>query len=525
MRFFNTTGPVVAEDHYCIPPLQRLNLNEVLRLIRDKRYFVLHAPRQTGKTSALLALRDLLNTEDNYRCVYVNVEAGQAGREDVEQVMRTILGALSSWARMTLGDEFLDEVWLDILAKYGPHGALDEALTRWAQADPKPLVLFIDEIDALIGDSLLSVLRQLRAGYIRRPEGFPQSVVLCGVRDVRDYRIHSSSTNEIIAGGSAFNIKARSLRLGDFSRDEVFALLGQHTEETGQVFTPDALDTVWTQTQGQPWLVNALADETCFRDENVEAERRPITEGDIREAQEQLILRRETHLDQLADKLQEERVQRIVEPLLSGTEERRFIDRDLEYVRDLGLVAQDRPLRIANPIYAEVVPRELTWVIQEEFEQETAWYVTADGSLDVGALLTAFQTFFREHSEHWVTRFQYQEAGPQLLLQAFLQRIVNSGGRIEREYGLGRMRTDLLIVWPQGDQTRKIVIECKILHKSLEQTIADGLEQTAEYMDRCDAEAGHLIIFDRREGQRWEDKVFHQRRATDSGVEIDIWGM
>ena len=181
--------------------------------------------------------------------------------------------------------------------------------------------------------------------------------------------------------------------------------------------------------------MNALADETCFRDGNVEAERRPITADDIREAQEQLILRRETHLDQLADKLQEERVQRIVEPLLSGAEERHFIDRDLEYVRDLGLVAQDRPLRIANPIYAEVVPRELTWVIQEEFEQETAWYVTADGGLDVVALLTAFQTFFREHSEHWVTRFQYQEAGPQLLLQAFLQRIVNSGGRIEREYG------------------------------------------------------------------------------------------
>ena len=139
--------------------------------------------------------------------------------------------------------------------------------------------------------------------------------------------------------------------------------------------------------------------------------------------------------------------------------------------------------------------------------------------------MTEFQTFFREHSEHWVTRFQYQEAGPQLLLQAFLQRIVNSGGRIEREYGLGRGRTDLLIIWPQGDQTRKIVIECKLLHKSLEQTIAEGLEQTAEYMDSCDAEAGHLVIFDRREDKRWDDKVFHFRRASISGVEIDVWGM
>ena len=524
MRFFNTTGPVVAEDHYCIPPLERLNLNEVLRLIRDKRYFVLHAPRQTGKTSALLALRDLLNAEDNYRCVYVNVEAGQAGREDVEQVTRTILGRLASRARLTLDDEFLDEVWIDILTKYG-HAALGEALTRWSQADPKPLVLLIDEIDTLIGDSLLSVLRQLRDGYDLRPEGFPQSVVLCGVRDVRDYRIHSSSANAIIAGGSAFNIKARSLRLGDFSRDEVHALLGQHTEETGQVFTAEAIETVWTQTQGQPWLVNALADETCFRDEAAENEDRPITSEDIREAQEQLILRRETHLDQLADKLQEERVQRVVEPLLSGGEDSDFSTRDLEYVRDLGLIASNEPLRIANPIYAEIVPRELTYAAQVGLDEDTAWYVTADGSLNVVKLMTAFQTFFREHSEHWVTRFQYQEAGPQLLLQAFLQRIVNSGGRIEREYGLGRMRTDLLIVWPQGDQTRKIVIECKILHKSLEQTIADGLEQTAEYMDRCDAEAGHLVIFDRREGQRWEDKVFHCRRAADSGVEIDIWGM
>ncbi len=102
---------------------------------------------------------------------------------------------------------------------------------------------------------------------------------------------------------------------------------------------------------------------------------------------------------------------------------------------------------------------------------------------------------------------------------------MNSGGRIEREYGLGRRRTDLLIIWPQGERTRKFVIECKILRKSLEQTIAEGLEQTAEYMDRCDAEAGHLVVFDRRADRLWGDKVFHTRQALDSGVEIDIWGM
>ena len=114
MRFFTTAGPIKPARHYCIPPLERLDLDDVLALIRDEKYFVLHAPRQTGKTSALLALRDLLNAEGVYRCVYVNVEGGQAAREDVEQVTRTILAGLASRAR-SIGDEFLDQVWLDIL--------------------------------------------------------------------------------------------------------------------------------------------------------------------------------------------------------------------------------------------------------------------------------------------------------------------------------------------------------------------------------------------------------------------------
>ena len=533
MRFFNTEGPVVAGRHYCIPPLGRVNLDEILELIRDQRYFVLHAPRQTGKTSALLALRDLLNGggAGDYRCVYMNVEAAQAAREDVEGAMRAILDELASRARSTLRDEFPEEAWPGILARSGPVGALRETLTRWAEASPGPLVLLIDEIDALIGDTLLAVLRQLRAGYDRRPEGFPQSVVLCGVRDVRDYRIRSSAENAVVSGGSAFNIKARSLRLGDFSRGEVLSLLAQHTEETGQAFLPEAAERVWGQSQGQPWLVNALSAEACFRNESGRDRARPITEEYIVEAQEELIVRRETHLDQLADKLQEDRVRRVVEPLLSGGDERASSARDIEYVRDLGLIAQHGPLRVANPIYAEVVPRELTWAAQQLLVEETSWYVDAEGLLDVDKLLGAFQAFFREHSEHWLGRFDYAEAGPQLVLQAFLQRVVNSGGRIEREYGLGRGRTDLLLLWPRGGErpppgaaSGRYVIECKVLHKSLERTIGKGLEQTAAYMDRCGTRSGHLVIFDRSERRPWDEKIF--RRVEGIGERtITVWGM
>ena len=527
MRFFNTAGPVKPELHYCIPPLRRFDLPALLTLIRQEKYFVLHAPRQTGKTSALLALRDVLNggAEGRFRCVYANVEGAQAMRENVEAAMRAVLGELASRARATLKDELLDGIWPDILAKYGPGAALGEALARWAEAGEAPIVLLLDEIDALVGDTLLAVLRQLRAGYDRRPAGFPQSVILCGVRDVRDYRIRSTAEQAIIAGGSAFNVKAKSLRLGDFSKHETKTLLQQHTEETGQAFTLEALQAVWERTEGQPWLVNALAEEACAQ--RPVSANLSITRNDVLEAQEQLILRRETHLDQLADKLQEERVRRVVAPLLSGGHEREFSARDLEYVRDLGLIAKEPPLRIANPIYAEVVPRELTVAAQEGLVEDAAWYVGRDGNLDVVKLLAAFQAFFREHSEHWVERFSYREAGPQLLLQAFLQRIVNGGGRIEREYGLGRGRTDLLILWPlegASGEVDRTVVECKILHKGLESTIAQGLEQTAGYMDRSAAKSGHLVIFDRDPSRSWQEKIFHEARSTASGA-IHVWGM
>ena len=125
----------------------------------------------------------------------------------------------------------------------------------------------------------------------------------------------------------------------------------------------------------------------------------------------------------------------------------------------------------------------------------------------------------------WVQRFErYHEAGPQLLLQAHLQPIVNGGGRIEREYALGRGRTDLLIVWPQGGRERRFVVECNVRRGELERTVADGMQQTRAYVDRCGAEAGHLIVFDRAPERSWEEKIFRRAPSAD-GVPVTVWGM
>ena len=336
------------------------------------------------------------------------------------------------------------------------------------------------------------------------------------------------------SAGSPFNIAAKSLRLGDFAREQTMALLGQHTEETGQAFAPEALEAVWTQTRGQPWLVNALAYGACFENKTVREDRsRTVTADDISAVREDLIVNRVTHLDYLADKLREDRVRRVIEPMLSGTDRHAFTDRDVAYARDLGLVACDAPLRVANPIYAEVLPRELAWVAQETLDLSPPRYVRADGSLDAELLMEEFQSFFRRHSEHWRNRFTYEEAWPQLLLQAYLQRVVNGGGRIEREYALGSGRVDLLIVWPLAHRVQEFVVECKVVRErdGLQSVVDEGVEQTARYVDRCAAEAGHLIVIDRRENRSWEEKVFHLRRRSahprrgGGAVPIDVWGM
>ncbi len=380
---------------------------------------------------------------------------------------------------------------------------------------------------------MLSMLRQLRAGYTSRPHAFPQSVILCGVRDIRDYRVYSSAAGGRVNTGSCFNIKAKSLRLGDFTEQEMRSLLGQHTAETGQRFEPLAAERIWKLTAGQPWLINALAYQVCFKDKAGRDRSRPVTVGAIDQAKEALILKRVTHLDQLAYALSEERVRRVILPMIAGSPGYDYSGRDLEYVQDLGLVAAAGPVRMANPIYAEVIPRELTAVQESELEELVSprWHIQPDGSLDLKALLTGFQDFFREHCEAWLERYGQREAGPQLVLYGYLRRVVKRGGRITWQYAVARGRSNLVVEWPRpgrplADRPLRQVIECKVVgeKKGLESTIGQGLEQTAWYMDRCGGEAGHLVVFDLRLNKSWEERAF-RRDPKPGAPPITVWGM
>ncbi len=531
-KFFNTAGPQIPADNYTIDPLKRFNLDEILLLIQQKRYFVLHAPRQTGKTSCMLALRDYLNERGEYIAVYANVEGGQSARNNVERVIKATIDTIARELRLVRGDRSSDTV-KETVKESVPESMLSEYLSNLSEFLPKPFVLILDEIDALVGDSLVSVLRQLRAGYANRPAAFPQSVILCGVRDVRDYRIVLSN-QDIITGGSAFNVKAKSLRLGNFSREEIRELYMQHTSETGQQWDEECFPMVWEATEGQPWLVNALANEVTGEMEEGRDRSVTITPEMLFRAKERIIYRRDTHIDQLVDKLKEPRVRRVIEPMLSNsseTDDSLIPTDDIQYVEDMGLIKRERgkPRRIANSIYQEIIPRELTWSTQDGLIQEPQWYQRPDGSIDMEKLLLDFQQFFRQNADSWIQKFDYAEAGPQLLLQAFLQRIVNGGGYIDREYGLGRKRTDLLIRKPltdhYGGPVQRVVLELKLKRGNIDTIIEKGLEQTWQYMDTVGSvDEGHLIIFDRTQELSWEERIWH-RQGEYQGHPIMVWGM
>jgi hypothetical protein len=350
------------------------------------------------------------------------------------------------------------------------------------------------------------------------------------VRDVRDYRMHQGD-GQVITGGSAFNIKAESLRMGDFTRAEVRELWDQHTRETGQTFDQAIFDELWADTEGQPWLVNALGRQVTWTDEPKRDRTQPVTLTDYQAGREALIRRRDTHLDQLADKLREPRVRSVISAILTGdTNTMTAQPDDIDYVRDLGLIAPRPGIRIANRIYQEIIPRELAHAYQDMIpNQETAWYIRPDHCLDTKNLLGAFQQFFREHADAWIPGSDYHEAGPQVLMQAFLQRIINGGGRITREYGLGRKRTDLLIEWPldpsQGMRgpLQRVVIELKIRHGALNTVSKDAVPQVVGYTRHVGADDTHLVIFDRNPKTPWDKKIWYRSEKYD-GVCVGVWG-
>ena len=513
---FNTAGPCIPDEHYMLPPERRLGL--VLDLIDDRKYFTLHAGRQTGKTTSARWIVEHLNGRDRFRAVWVDVQIARE-EPDPAKAFEAVLYALDTAVDRDLPDLGRPA---DDVRRVEPASStfVLRYLRDLAARSDKPLVVLFDEADGLVGATMVSLLTQLRQGYLDRSRTpFPSSVALIGQRQVRDYALALEERRTVAWLGttSPFNITAEAMTLGPFTEAEVAELLAQHTAATGQRFEPEAALRIWELGQGHPWLTNALADQMVRRDVRDRAV--PITSAHVDAAKETLILERRSHIDSLIARLREPRVRRILSPMLAGEQlPTDVLDDDVGYVLGLGLIRiAGGEYTIANPIYREVVPRTLIWVQQHSIHQPTAWYLLPDGALDVGKLLGAWQIFWRKDGHLAAEGFGYREAGPHLMLMAFLQRVVNGGGRVEREYGLGRGALDLMICWRE----ERHAIEVKVRRDT--ETEADALDQVARYLDHAGLGEGWLLVFDLRKERSWAEKLF-VREVSHGGKTVRLVG-
>jgi len=473
-----------------LPALHRLP--ELRELVDEKKYFILHAPRQVGKTTALTAYARELTAQGRYSAVLVSMETGAEFSTDVGAAEAAILDDWQRAIRYRLPPELRPPAF----PQASPGARIGAALERWAEWSPRPLVVFLDEIDALRDQALVGILRQLRSGYGLRPQGFPWSLALIGLRDVKDYKV-SSGEREYLGTASPFNIKARSLTLRNFMADEVVELYTQHTAETGQVFAAEATARAFELTQGQPWLVNALASvivKELVRDRTI-----VITAANVDRARDVLVERQETHLDSLAERLRERRVRSVMEPMIAGAPLGDLPPDDIRYTIDLGLarLGPGGGLEVSNPMYREIVAKNLAYAARVSLPTMQPTWLTADGRLDRERLLAAFLAFWRRHGEPLMGSTAYHEVAPHLVLMAFLDRVANGGGSLEREYAIGRGRMDLCLRLG-GDV---LGIELKVWRDGRPDPVEEGLEQLDGYLAGLGQDSGWLVIFDQRGGQ------------------------
>ena len=521
-KFFNIAGPCNPAKHYMLPALDRLP--EIRRLVAREQYFVIHAPRQTGKTTALQALVDEINAKGEMVALYCTLETLQNAKEPA-RAATTIASLLRSNAENALPDVFpvsaSNGCVCESAAQYAAEAlAVSDALRQLCRRAGKPLVVFFDEADCLVGDVLISFLRQLRDGYVNRARvPFPASIALVGMLDVRDYKAQIRPDGESLGQISPFNIISEDMMLRNFTADEVRTLYAQHTAETGQPFAPDVLDAVMDWTGGQPWLVNAIARE-CVEKIHGFRYGELITAGDVETAKETIIRRRDTHVDSLMERLREPRVRRVVEPVIfGGTRTVSSNSEDWRFAIDLGLLREERGVLVpSNRMYAEIIGRYLSRDEQESMMQsvpETPW-ATADG-LDMPGLMAAFQAFWRENSGADRRAYEYGEATPHLVLMAFLQRVTNGSGHIIREMALGSGRLDLCVEF----RDKRYAVEVKTSKNFAGEK---SYAQLVGYLDKLGLPEGWMAIFDEDKAKPWDEKLF-ARDVELNGKTLHIIGL
>jgi hypothetical protein len=347
-----------------LPALQRQT--DVVEMIEGKYYFTVHSPWQSGKTTYLQNISEIINAEGR-RHAFVCPVAGLENITDRREAMALLSARINRALRLSPVKalnalSFPD----DALPQSEPSVKISNFLNYLSVSLDKDLAVFFDDVDCMEPGPLVTFLAQIRDCYNERHLGpkskFPGSVVLAGMRGIRDCLTRDRPEDASRFPAGPFNIEKGSLTLADFTEKETGDLYRQHTEAGGQAFDEKAVARAWRWSEGQPGLVNALAFEAAEKILKDDCSR-PVTAEIIDQAARAVILNRSVHVDRLRDRLKEPRVRRVTDAVVAGAP---FFgegtsDDDIRYVLDLGLLkSENEVFRPSNPIYGEIISRTLS---------------------------------------------------------------------------------------------------------------------------------------------------------------------
>jgi predicted AAA+ superfamily ATPase len=537
MRYFNIAGPNRELDNFSLDPLKRIEYQSIETLIARGQNFSVCSSRQSGKTTFLLALKKRLNREGRYRCLYCNVEAAQVAGNDTERGIKLVLNRLAQEVEFEFQDFWPYQNFAPILEHTGADGALVALFERWLykeQPAKPPIVLLLDGIDLLRGGTLVSVLRQLRTGQISSPRLFPQSVVLSGVRDVRDSDIDIGG-DEILRGRSGSDIRERSIVLSNFTQNEVKELCEQYAAESKQTFQEYAYSRLFALTGGRPWLVNALLCEALYEMGFGRDVSRPISFGMIDAAKDHFIARQEIYMNQLAVKLSPPSVRETLFPILvGGGWKKKPLQEDLDYLEDLELIQRSATgWGIPNAIYRELIPKVMGMSLKDELVHivDRNQFLKPDKRLDFQNIVYAFQRLYCDHFLEWGRRYDLEGVLAQILLQTFLHYVLGDRGRMECDYALSTGRVDISVGWgytlENGERREeRFVVEIALfdITKSHEAVVRSGVAQVVSYAKPRQAHEVYLIILDEDDSKTWYDRLF-QEEHTHDGMLVHVYGL
>ena len=515
MRRFGTQGPVNPEEHYVVP--RTAEIADFLTRVKDGKYIVLFAPRQTGKTTFFRWALDTLAAEDaTYFPIQLDFQVVRNTapatfykrlyhlmRTEIESVFlrrgETQSEALTQFlANTNLTDDFSVMTFFQQLSSF---------LTE------KRVVVIIDEFDGIPQTVVSDFLYALRYIYVRGKPRCPHSIGIIGVKNITQLDYDRSV--------SPFNIQDE-FHLSNFTLEQVRDLLGQYTHEVGQPFVPEVIESIQKQTAGQPVLVNRLAQ--ILTEELKIPKCEPITMAHFTTAHAQLLHNRNTNIEHLTTNIRKDpRFETLLMKIVSYDRGVPFLLRNdiISELATYGVIGKGAGgmCEILNPIYQQCIMQTFQPLInglEAEYFPENANkdffdYLTPSGQVEMEPLLDNFKDFIaRTGYKILQVPETPQEFVGQYLLSAYLDQFIRGvGGTLFLEVQTGRGRIDLLIC----HKHRKYIVETKIWEGA--RRYAAGKQQLAAYLKLEGETKGYYVVFDHR-----QNPEFRVETETLDGVSI-----